>query len=318
MSNAVTALVRITPLPLVRARLEREGLAAGGSTAQCTRRLRERYDVDLIGFLNGAQVAELRSWSAALALPVGTAGALRQRLWMWGAAAERAQMVRTGVTPELIDAIQAAPTLVGARLTLGRPPEPTAPLPAARAARSANCSLWPRPVPPVRTASEPDGEPASLDALLARADELIGVRLGTRGRDKGHYGQRVSELLGLARSSASTPDWRAEVEVKTLAVVRAGGGRWRLKDGPALSMRSVDANAKLARVLWVVRIDEGEVPNAPVLSWYYQELEPDLAAAFEAARHLRPKGGAGTHGRGWYLRRDFFDACGLMRSLNGI
>jgi hypothetical protein len=161
------------------------------------------------------------------------------------------------------------------------------------------------------------GEPSTLEELLARASTLVGVRLGARGADKGSYGRRVSELLGIAASSSSSRDWRGEIELKTVAVVRAEGGRWRLKDGPALSMRSVDAREKLGRVLWVVRVDEGEVAGAPVLSWFYQELDPELAAAFERSRHLRPKGGAGTTARGWYLRRDYFDACGLMRSLNG-
>ena len=105
--------------------------------------------------------------------------------------------------------------------------------------------------------------------------------------------------------------------MKSLAVVRAGGAAWRIKDGPALSMKSVDATQKLRCVLWVVRVDEGEVADAPVLSWFYQELDPELTIAFERARHLRPKGGKDTTGRGWYLRRDFFEACGLLRSLNG-
>ena len=105
--------------------------------------------------------------------------------------------------------------------------------------------------------------------------------------------------------------------MKTLAVVRAAGASWRIKDGPAIGMRSIDASAKLARVLWVIRVDDGEVPGSPVLSWYYQELDSDLTQALVRARHLRPKGGRGTEGKGWYLRRDFFELCGLMRSLNG-
>ena len=58
-------------------------------------------------------------------------------------------------------------------------------------------------------------------------------------------------------------------------------------------MRSVDAQAKLRRVLWIVRIDEGELAGAPVLSWFYQGSDPELAAALGRSRHLRPKGGAG-------------------------
>jgi hypothetical protein len=189
----------------------------------------------------------------------------------------------------------------------------------ARLARFPPSAAWPRAVPlaPAVALAPPPAEPDSLEALLARADALLGVRLGTRGRDKGQHGARISTLLGIPRSSDASPDWRGEVEVKTLAVVRAAGADWRLKDGPALSMRSIDAGAKLARVLWIIRVDDGEVPGAPVLSWYYQELDEDLTAGFERARHLRPKGGKGTDKKGWYLRREFFEFCGLMKSLNG-
>src|SRR5262249_27546742 len=140
----------------------------------------------------------------------------------------------------------------------------------ARAARFPPAAAWPRPVPeaPVEAAQLPPDEPDSLEALLARADSLLGMRLGTRGRDKGQHGARISALLGIPRSSDAAPDWRGEVEVKTLAVVRAAGAAWRIKDGPALSMRSIDAGAKLARVLWIVRVDDGEVPGTPILSWY--------------------------------------------------
>ena len=302
---------------MVRRRLEREGVSVRGGAAACLRRLRHRYDVDLLGFLNGATVHELRALAAALALaPPGaaTAGALRQRLWIWGAALERKAIGAD------VGEVQLAPVLSGGRLAVRRArrsPGADAPLPAARAARSPDAAALPRGVPPPREAPAVAGEPDSLEELLSRADALIGVRLGARGRDKGTYGRRISELLGIAASSRAAPDWRGEVELKTLAVVRADGGRWRLKDGPALSMRSVDAREKLGRVLWIVRVDEGEVPGSPVLSYFYQELDGELAAAFERSRHLRPKGGAGTTGRGWYLRRDFFDACGLLRSLNG-
>jgi hypothetical protein len=313
--NAVSALVGLLPAELVRARLGREGLPTGGATGVRARRLRARFDVDLVGFLNGAGVAELRALAAALELGPGTAGALRQKLWLWGAARERRGF--PGVPDAVLAAVQPAPALVGGRLALATDRAAGAPLPAARAARFPTSSSWPRPVPPLRPPPTPAAEPASLDELLVRADGLLGVRLGSRPRDKGFYGQAVAALLGLARSSDPAPDWRGAVELKTVAVVHAQAGRWRLKDGPAISMRSVDAAHKLARVLWVVRVDEGEVAGAPVLSWYYQELDADLAAALERARHLRPKGGAGTRGRGWYLRRDFFDACGLLQSLNG-
>ena len=276
------------------------------------RKLVERYELDLAGFLNGASRAELLALCHALRLHAGGAGEMRQRLWAWGAALERRGL--DAVDPK----VQPAPVLRGTRLASeGRVVAATAVLPGARDARFPDAPSWPRPLPPSRPLPEPPVEPASLEELLARADALVGVRLPARGRDKGAQGQRIGDLLGLPRSSLAVPDWRGQVEVKTVAVARATGGRWRLKDGPALSMRGVDALAKLRRVLWVVRVDEGVVGDSPVLSWFYQELDAELEEAFEDACHLRPKGGRDTTGRGWYLRRGFFEACGLMRSLNG-
>jgi hypothetical protein len=276
----------------------------------------ERWELDLIGFLNGAAPDELHAWCLALEVRSGTPGIMRQRLWAWGAAHERRML---GLEPD--GAVQPSVVVERGLLRVARARARRAgpgTLPAARAAKSPPSATWPRPVPPTRSMppSTP-AEPAALAELLTRANDLIGVRLGVRGRDKGAYGQRVAELLGLPRSSEAAPDWRGEVEVKTLAVVRARGGLWSLKDTPALAMRAVDARSKLRRVLWIVRIDEGEVPGAPILSWFYQELEPTMERAFEAARHLRPKGAKGTSQRGWYLRREFFELCGLMRSLNG-
>ena len=305
MANAVSDFLRLLPTAALRRR--------GGA-----KKLLHDYELDLPGFLNGALREELTALLAALSLTDdGGPGAARQRLWAYGAAMERRAL---GLAESLCDAtVQAAPMLRSGKLVIPRRRARAAVqgmLPVARIARFPSSPL-PRPLPLARALPPPAAEPPTLDALLARADALVGVRLGARVRDKGFYGHRVAELLGLARSSSPARDWRGEVEVKTLAVVRAAGATWRIKDGPALSMRGVDAKQKLGRVLWVIRIDEGEVPDAPVLSWFYQELAPSLAHAFERARHLRPKGGKGTTARGWYLRRDYFVACGLLASLNG-
>jgi hypothetical protein len=303
--NAVRTLLVRLPRELVRRRLEREAMGS-------KKKLVDRYELDLVGFLNRASRLELDALCEGLGLARGASGEMRQRLWAWGAALERREIGLVAA------AIQPVPLVQGARL---RPPRPGAAsssaLPAAREARFPPATDLPRPVPPARDAPLPMDEPASLEELLERAGRLVGVRLPARGRDKGGQGQRIADLLGLPRSSEARPDWRGEVEVKTVAAVRAEGGLWRLKDGPALSMRGVDALAKLRRVLWVVRVDESELGDSPILSWFYQELDSELAAAFEEARHLRPKGGRGTRGRGWYLRRGYFEACGLMRSLNG-
>jgi len=311
--NAVRVLIAALPKDALRARLEREQLRR-------TDRLASRYDLDLAGFLNGAATAELRALAGACGLPpTGTPGLLRQRLWAWGAALERRAL---GIDAPRAE-VQPPAVLVRGVLQVARAVRPTRAATgvslSARLARFPPAASWPRPVPPAPSGPlvPPDDPPASLDALLARADALLGVRLGTRGRDKGQHGARISALLGIPRSSDASPDWRGEVEIKTFAVVRASGADWRIKDGPAISMRSIDADAKLARVLWIVRVDDGEVPGAPVLSWYYQELDGDLTQALTRARHLRPKGGKGTEKKGWYLRPEFFEFCGLMRSLNG-
>jgi hypothetical protein len=310
--NAVHALVALAEPAALAARLRRERLRRA-------ERLAARFELDLAAFLNGADTTELAAWCARLGLRAGTPGAMRQRLWAWGAAHERHVL---GVDP----GARVQPSVVlergllrVARAARGRTGQGV--LPGARDARFPSSPSWPRPVPrvPVPPPEPPRREPGTLAELLARADAILGVRLGSRGRDKGAHGQRVAELLGLPRSSDAAPDWRGQVEVKTIAVARTRGGRWRLKDTPALSMRSVDATAKLARVLWVVRVDDAEIAGAPVLSWFYQELLADegLTQHFGRATHVRPKGGAGTSGRGWYLRREFLELCGLMRSLNG-
>jgi hypothetical protein len=302
------------PADMVRKRLEREGLSARGGSSACVRRLRLRYEIDLLGFLNGATVHELRALAAAVELPAeAPAGALRQRLWSWGAALERR------VVGEQALGVQPAPVLSSAgRLSLPR----------RRAVDEGRCRRRARPAfrratagrgrfPRRGAAPAQPSEPESLEELLARAGALLGVRLGGRDADKGAYGRRISQLLGIGPSSSQAPDWRGEVELKTLAVTRAGGARWRLKDGPAISMRSVEATAKLARVLWIVRVDEREVAGAPVLSWYYQELDADLTAALERSRHLRRRGAPARAAAAGTCGADYFEACGLLRSLNG-
>ncbi|HXJ53473.1 MAG TPA: type II secretion system F family protein, partial [Burkholderiales bacterium] len=72
--------------PLLRERLAREQLRR-------TDRLVSRYELDLPGFLNGAATAELRALAGSAGLAAtGTPGLLRQRLWAWGAALERAAL----------------------------------------------------------------------------------------------------------------------------------------------------------------------------------------------------------------------------------
>src|SRR5262245_32057759 len=117
---------------MARRRLQREGVSARGGAPACAKRLRARYELDLIGFLNGATVHELRALGTALGVRGDGAGALRQRLWLWGAALERRALLAGGVAAHDVDAVQLAPVLSSAgRLTLRRaaPPDGGAALP---------------------------------------------------------------------------------------------------------------------------------------------------------------------------------------------
>ena len=158
-------------------------------------------------------------------------------------------------------------------------------------------------------------EPDTLEDLLARADTLLGLRLGPAGRDKGAHGARIAALLGVRERGEAEPDWRGEVEIKTVPVVRDRSGFWRVKEDPAVSMESVPAPSKLGRVLWIARV--ADAADSPVLAWFYQERDARLADLQRAHLHTRPKGGAGATTRGWYLHKGYFAACGFLRSLNG-
>jgi hypothetical protein len=158
-------------------------------------------------------------------------------------------------------------------------------------------------------------EPDTIEDLLARATLLVGVRLGARSRDKGEYGARIAALLGVRERGHSEPDWRGEVEVKTVPVVRDPGGLWRVSEDPAVSMADVAPESKLGRVLWVARVADDA--SSPILSWYYQEWDPVVAALARRCLHTRPKGPAGTQSRGWYLHKRFFAGSGFLVTLNG-
>ncbi|MBT8494227.1 MAG: hypothetical protein KJO07_14315, partial [Deltaproteobacteria bacterium] len=173
----------------------------------------------------------------------------------------------------------------------------------------------PRAIPPPAPVPRFGSEPDTLEELLDRASALVGVRLGDRGRDKGAYGTLIASVLGVREDGFSEPDWRGEVEIKTVPVVRDAGGLWWVKEDPAVSMETARPLAKLVRVLWITRVADDD--GSPVLSWLYQEHSPRLRQLFERDLHTRPKGGAGATTRGWYLHKRFFIDSGLLRSLNG-
>ncbi len=293
--NAARALIAALPPPALRR------LAGGRRDDAPAAALEARFAGDLVALLNCLRADELRGLLTALRLgpPEGDAGALRARLWRWGAEAEAggAALLGTGLQP--------IPEQLGARLVhvAGArglaPPSPG----------------WPRPVPPPRPAPIPGDEPADVDELLAAADRALGVRLPARGRDKGAWGRAAAALLGVVERGDDEPDWRGEIELKTVPIARDRGGRWRVTEDPAIGMEGASPLAKLARVLWLCRaaVDDG----ATLVSWYLLDWDADVARWVRRDLHTRPKGPRGTDARGWYLHKRFFVDAGLYATLNG-
>ena len=65
---------------------------------------------------------------------------------------------------------------------------------------------------------------------------MIGVRLGRRGRDKGAWGVRAAALLGVTERGDGEPDWRGDVEIKTVPIARDRTQLWRIVEDPAIAM----------------------------------------------------------------------------------
>jgi len=272
---------------------------------QATARVVARWGADLCGLLNAMTRSELAQLATTLgAAPDGRAAVLRAALWELGARLERGGA-------EVALAVQPRPIVLGGHLVIQAPPRglyPPAP-------------SWPRPVPAPRPPAPPLGEPDTLDDLLVAADRLVGVRLGARGRDKGAWGMRAARLLGLVERSEREPDWRGDIEVKTIAIARDPSGWWRVAEDPAIAMIGEPALAKLARTLWLARGDAGgETGNgrdATIVSWYLLDWDPDIARLLRRDLHDRPKGPAGSVSRAVYLHRRFFADAGLLATLNG-
>ncbi|MCL4228711.1 MAG: hypothetical protein KJZ91_29945 [Myxococcales bacterium] len=292
--NAAGALAATLP----RAALRR--LAPGVPDDDRAGAVARAFAFDLCGLLNRLRADELRAAAAAARLPVaGDALALRLALWRWGAVAEAGGEGWLG-TP-----LQPVPVPVGARLVHAAPARGLAP----------PASTWPRPLPPPRPAAPPSEEPDDVDALLAAADRALGVRLPARGRDKGAWGAAAAALLGVRERGHDEPDWRGDVELKTVPVTPDRHGRWRVTEDPAVAMVDGAPLAKLRRVLWLVRAAVGD--GATLLSWYLLEWDADVARLVRRDLHTRPKGPRGTAARGWYLHKRFFVDAGLYATLNG-
>ena len=262
-----------------------------------------RWGDDLCGFLNALTRGELTLLADQLGVRAADARApqLREQLWRRGAALER------GGEGEVPDALQPRPVLLGGHLVIQGTARGMYP----------PSALYPRAVPGEASALPPDEEPDSLDELLAAADRAVGVRLGVRGRDKGAWGLRAAALLGVVERGGDEPDWRGDVEIKTVPVAREGTGLWRVVEDPAIAMvREGGALAKLQRTLWLARTDLPD-GDATIVSWYLLDWDPTVARLARRYLHQRPKGPAGTDQRGWYLSKRFFADAGMLATLNG-
>jgi len=269
-----------------------------------------RWRGELCGLLNAMCRAELAELAAALrvATPTGVRSpTLRTALWTWGAAFERGGI-------EVPAGLQPRPILLGGHLVIQSAPRGMAP----------PCASWPRPLPEHAPPAPPDDEPETLDDLLAAADRAIGVRLGPRGRDKGAWGTRAAQLLGIVERGQGEPDWRGDIEVKTVPVAREASGHWGVVEDPAIAMvgegHGESTLAKLQRTLWLARatVPGMPAPDATIVSWYLLDWDPEVARLARRYLHTRPKGPAGTTGRGVYMHKRFFAEAGLLASLNGV
>jgi hypothetical protein len=295
--NAACQFAARLPADTVR-RLAR---APGLDVEEARSRVVARWVADLCGLLNAMTCGEL----AALARHVGVATdgkspELRARLWEHGAGIERGDA-------EVSRGLQPRPVVLGGHLVVQGAPRGLYP----------PSQGWPRPVPPPRAAAAPADEPDSVDELLAAADRAIGVRLGRRGVDKGAWGNRAARLLGVIERGDGEPDWRGDVEVKTVPIARDPSGLWRIAEDPAISMLGeARPVAKLQRTLWLPRASLSE-GDATIVSWYLLGWDAEVARLAHRDLHARPKGPAGTSQRGLYLKKRFFADAGLLATLNG-
>lgn len=268
-------------------------------------RVLERWRDDLCGLLNALvrdELAELsrREGIHRQVIEDASVPALRLALWRRGADLERSGH-------DEVPQVQPKPVILGGHLVIQAAPRGLYPASA----------TWPRPLPSDAPAQPPVEEPDTLDELLAAADRAIGVRLGRRGADKGAWGVRAAALLGVPERGGDEPDWRGDVELKTLPVAIDASGLWRVTEDPAIAMAFEHAAVKkLQRTLWLARADL-EDGDATIVSWYLLEWDARLAQLARRYLHDRPKGPAGTDQRGVYLNKRFFADAGLLATLNG-
>jgi hypothetical protein len=269
-----------------------------------------RWSDDLCGLLNALTHGELSALASARSAASRSdprsdlrSPDLRALLWDRGAALERSGSDVSDIPASL----QPRPILLGGHLVIQSPPRGLYPA----------SPEFPRPFPPPSPPAPPESEPDSLDDLLSAADRALGVRLGARGRDKGAWGNRAAALLGIRERGDGEPDWRGDVEIKTVPISREPTGLWRVREDPAIAMvHEGNAFSKLVRTLWLARAD---LPGADstIVSWYFLEQDAHISRLHGRYLHARPKGPAGTDQRGLYLHKRFFADAGLLATLNG-
>jgi len=310
--NAAEHMIALLPAEATRRlaalRISRFDVAATASSrgvldvAEAAAHARARWAADLCGLLNAMTRGELLHVARALRTPLPAdprSPVVRAALWDAGAALERG-----GAT--IAPSLQPRPVLLGGHLCIQAPPRGLYP----------PSAVWPRPLPLAQRAAPPEDEPDSVDDLLAAADRALGVRLGPRGIDKGAWGVRAAALLGVAERGGGEPDWRGDVEIKTVPVAQDPSGLWRVVEDPAIAMLHLEAASKLAHTLWLARADVGE-GDAALVSWYLLRGDADVLRLARRYLHLRPKGPAGTDQRGLYMHKRFFADAGLLATLNG-
>jgi hypothetical protein len=308
--NAVEHFAALLPGDAVRrlARLRVYRYEGGGEPVRRDRDVEEarqdvrvRWSDDLCGLLNALTHDELAVLARAIGgRSDGRSPELRAALWDRGAALERGGA-------EIAAGLQPRPIMLGGHLVVQAPPRGMYP----------PSQTWPRTLPAATAAAPPDDEPETLDDLLAAADRALGVRLGERGRDKGAWGNRAARLLGVRERGDGEPDWRGDVEVKTVPVAREPSGLWRVREDPAIAMEQEGmVLAKLVRTLWLARAD---LPggDATIVSWYLLDTDAQVSRLHRRFLHARPKGPAGTDQRGLYLHKRFFAEAGMLATLNG-
>ena len=304
------AVRRLAALRVQRFDRTRAPARAAATTEQAVATVILRWGNDLCALLNAMNRDELVDLATAMRVSNvrGSADAraedLRVALWDRGAEIER-----DGVSVSTM--IQPRPIVLGGHLVVQAPPRGMSPTSAS----------YPREVPDAVGWPPMMDEPETIDELLDAATRAIGVRLGARGRDKGAWGVRAAQLLGVVEHGLDEPDWRGDVEIKTVPVEREANGYWNVVEDPAIAMVGEGGLAKLQRTLWLARAtieDDNGDQDATIVSWYLLEWDAQVARLARRYLHERPKGPRGTKQKGLYLHKRFFADAGMLATLNGV